>query len=100
MKGSRNNLVIILGINLKKLYLNKFLNYFKNIVLNISKKIDNSLTLKSNDENLLFSFSNLNYLVGLNINKYYKYNINFYILVKFKNNKNMNFKYIYEKIFF
>lgn len=100
LRGSRNNLIVILGLNLKKIYIQKFLNYFKNIVLNISRKIDNSVILKSNRENILFSFSNLNYLLGLNINKYYKYNINLFILIKFKDNKNINFQNIYEKIFF
>lgn len=96
-KGSRNNLNLILGINLKKLYINKFLNYFNNIILYISKNIDNSMVVSSKGDNLLLNFSNLNYILGLNINKYYKYNLSLNILLKFT--KNSNNSQFYEKIF-
>lgn len=55
----------------------------------IRKHVNNGICL---------SFVNLNYLLGLNINKYYKSNLQVHILVKF--NSSTIASNFYEKIFF
>lgn len=99
-RGSRNSLIVVLGVGMQKHLCIKVLNYFKNIIVLLSKKIDHALTITSRPTQILFTFTNLNYLLGLNINKYYKYTVTLNLVFKF--NETLKQKLClksYEKIF-
>lgn len=69
---TRNALIFYAGIsfsNKKKIFTN--LNYLKNVVNPLSMTIDNSFFCNTNINSIKFSFSNVNYLLGLPVERFY-----------------------------
>ena len=85
-KGYRNSLIYTLGITLRKNLIFKGIDYIYNGILPVSKKIDNNIRFSSSKDYSYskISFSNLNYLLGLNIYNYYNLSLEFNYIIKFK----------------
>jgi|688.fasta_scaffold599737_2 hypothetical protein len=70
---SKNSLIFYVGITFNNNYLiYKILNYLLNIVSLISKKTDDSFIIKRKENNFLYFFKNINYLLGLDFLKFSK----------------------------
>jgi hypothetical protein len=68
----RNSLIFYAGIsfsNKKKIFKN--LNYLKNIVNPVSMNVDNGFLCNTYANSIKFSFSNVNYLLGLPVERFY-----------------------------
>ena len=97
----KNSLIFNLGVTLRKKDIFLSLDYLKNILYNLSKKIDNNLYFKNFKNCYSFKFSNLNYFIGLNNENFYRSNFNFNINLLFCKKKNtLKIKKFYEKLFF
>ena len=93
-KGYRNSLVYTLGIILRKELVFKNIDYLINSIIPLSKKIDNNIRFQSSKDysSCGISFSNLNYLLGLDSYNYYNLSLEFNYIIKFKTNNSFKFK--------
>jgi hypothetical protein len=99
-KGYRNSLIYTLGITLRKSLIFKNIDYLYNGIIPLSKKIDNNIKFNSSKDNSYcrISFSNMNYLLGLDSYSYYNLSLEFNYIIKFKKNclKLKTFKNLYK----
>jgi hypothetical protein len=93
-KGFRNSLVYSLGITLRKELIFKNIDYLFNCIIPLSKKIDNNIRFKSSKDyrSCSISFSNLNYLLGLDSYNYYNLSLEFNYIIKLKKNNSFKLK--------
>lgn len=105
-KGKKS-LTFFFGCTLRKNFLFKNLDYLNSIVFDLTKKIDSNIKYKKLTNGLLYSFSNINYLLGFKSERFFNLNLKINILYNFSSNKKASFKKInfkiinfYEKVFF
>lgn len=105
----KNSLIFFFGCTIRNNSLMKNINYINNIVFNSTKKIDGVLKYKKTKFGFLYSFSNINFLLGFKSERFFNLNIkinifyNFFFKKKGLTNTNyINKKLIdfYEKVFF
>lgn len=105
----KNSLIFFFGCALRnKNFLYMHLNYIFNILFISSKKIDGLLKYKKVNKGFIFSFSNLNHLLGFKSDRFFNINIKINIFFNFfkknenkqVNNFNNNIINFYEKVFF
>lgn len=83
---NRNSLIFKFGLTLRdKSKMFFLINYLNNVVLPYSKTIDNNFMRYKKNNSLFFSFSNVNYLLGFPTEKYYTWNNEIFIELKFNN---------------
>lgn len=99
-KNKRNSLIFNIGITIRNFEIYLYLNYIKNILSNISKKIDNNFLSNLYNCGYYYYFSNLNYFIGLKNNEiFYKLNFNYRINLLLKKKKKINILKLNEKLF-
>lgn len=105
----KNSLTFFFGCTIRKNFLYKQIDYINNIVFNLTKKVDSNMKIKKVDSGFIYTFSNINFLLGFKSERFFnlslKINIfyNFFQKEKYMyklnsfNKKIVNF---YEKVFF
>lgn len=104
----KNSLIFFFGCTIRKNDVLKHLDYINNIIFNLSKKVDGFIKYKTINNGFIYSFSNINLLLGFKSERFFNLNLKINILYNFisKNttlqkfevsNKIINF---YEKVFF
>ena len=105
----KSSLIFLFGCTIRKNFLLKNINYINNVIFNLTKKIDGNIKYKKIDSGFVYTFSNINFLLGFKSERFFNLNIKINIFYNFfKNdkkiykNKNFNKKLInfYEKVFF
>jgi len=101
----KNNIYYQFGCTLnKKKDINKIINYINTVMKFIAWRIDNNLNFILYKKYCVYSFNNLNYLLGLNSSKYFNIKMDYNLIILYNiNNKIINnnkLKAFYEKIFF
>jgi hypothetical protein len=101
----KNNIYYQFGCTLNnKKDINKILNYINSVMKFIAWRIDNNLKLMLYKKYSVYSFNNLNYLLGLNSSKYFNIKMDYNLIVIYNINNqvinNNKLKIFYEKIFF
>lgn len=107
----KNSLTFFFGCTIRKKFISKNLDYINNVIFALSKKVDGFINYKKINSGFVFSFSNINLLLGFKSERFFNLNLKINIFYNFfskndfvkKNsvntldNKIMNF---YEKVFF
>jgi hypothetical protein len=104
----KNSLIFFFGCTIRNSSLLKNINYLNNIVFNSTKKVDGVTKYKKINSGFIYSFSNINFLLGFKSERFFNLNIkinvfyNFFQKKKLNNTKYFNKKLInfYEKVFF
>ena len=101
----KNNIYYQFGCTINNLTkINFIINYINSVMKFIALRIDNNLNLKLYKKYCIYTFNNLNYLLGLNNAKYFNIKMEYNLVVIYNiNNKivnNYKLREFYEKIFF
>ena len=88
----KNNIYYLFGCRLnKKKEINKIINYINSVMKFIAWRIDNNLSLMLYKKYCVYSFNNLNYLLGLNSSKYFNIKMDYNLILIYNiNNKVIN----------
>jgi hypothetical protein len=106
----KNSLTFFFGCTLRNEAILKNLDYINNILFFLTKKIDGVLNYKKINDGFVYSFSNVNFLLGFKSEAFFNLNLKINVFYNFfskkkllldekikKDNKIINF---YEKVFF
>lgn len=101
----KNNIFYQFGCTLNNMNkINNVMNYINSVMRFIATRIDNNLSLMLYKKYCIYTFSNLNYLLGLNSSKYFSIKMEYNLIIIYNidnqvinNNKLRTF---YEKFFF
>jgi len=106
----KNSFIFFFGCTIRKNLIFKNLDYINNIIFFLTKKVDGSIRLKKKKYGFIYSFSNINFLLGFKSERFFNFNIKLNIFYNFfskkklilkqkinEENKIINF---YEKVFF
>jgi hypothetical protein len=106
----KNSLIFFFGCTLRKKYIPKNSDYINNIIFNLTKKVDGSIKYKKISKGFVYSFSNVNFLLGFKSERFFNLNLKINIFYNFFSSekkslklKEINDKAImnfYEKVFF
>jgi len=105
-KNLKNSIILSIGFivnNTSSIYI--VLNYLFNVVSFSSNITDSCLNIKRKQNNFLFFFKNINYFIGLNVDKIHKVDLDFnFLFILKRKDKNFflkkNILNFYEKLFF
>lgn len=107
----KNSLIFFFGCTIRKKLIFKNVDYLSNIIFNLTKKVDGLVKYKKINTGFMYSFSNMNLLLGFKSERFYNISLKINIFYnffsyekkvfnkanKFFNDKILNF---YEKVFF
>ena len=106
----KNSLTFFFGCTLRNKAIFKNLDYINNILFFLTKKIDGALNYTKTKDGFIYSFSNINFLLGFKSETFFNLNLKINVFYNFfskknllvngalkQNNKIINF---YEKVFF
>lgn len=104
----KSSLTFFFGCTIRKNFLMQNANYMNNVVFNLTKKVDGAVKHKKTDSGFLYTFSNVNFLLGFKSERFFNLNIKINVFYNFfqkeKNNKikifNKKIISFYEKVFF
>jgi hypothetical protein len=104
----KSALTFFFGCTIRKIFLIKNVNYMNNIVFNLTRRVDGSIKHRKIDSGFVYTFSNVNFLLGFRSERFFNSNIKINVFynfsqiekknkINFFNKKIINF---YEKVFF
>lgn len=104
----KSSLTFFFGCTIRKNFLIKNINYMNNIVFALTRKVDGSIKHSKVNSGFIYTFSNINFLLGFKSERFFNVNIKINVFYNFfqkkktnkishLNNKIINF---YEKVFF
>lgn len=105
----KSSLTFFFGCTIRKSILLKNINYINNIIFNLTKKVDGVIKHKKTNFGFIYTFSNINFLLGFKSERFFNLNIKINIFYKFSVYKDQYYKNIkfnknlidfYEKVFF
>lgn len=105
----KSSLTFFFGCTVRKHYLLKNIDYINNIIFNLTKKVDGSIKYKKINSGFLYTFSNINFLLGFKSERFFNLNVKINIIYNFFQNEKNKYKIkkfnkslinFYEKVFF
>nr|YP_009308392.1 ribosomal protein small subunit 3 [Paramoeba pemaquidensis]AOS85530.1 ribosomal protein small subunit 3 [Paramoeba pemaquidensis] len=101
----KNNIFYQFGCTLNNINkINNIMNYINSVMKFIAIRIDNNLNLMLYKKYCIYTFNNLNYLLGLNSSKYFSIKMDYNLIIIYNINNqiinNSKLRAFYEKIFF
>lgn len=105
----KNSLTFFFGCTIRKNNLLKNVDYLNNIVFNLTKKVDGVIKYKKIDSGFVYTFSNINFLLGFKSERFFNLNLKINIFYNFFQKEKKDYKTkilnkkiidFYEKVFF
>jgi len=106
----KNSLIFFFGCTIRKNFLSKNIDYIHNILFNLTKRVDGSIKHKKINSGFVYTFSNINFLLGFKSERFFNLNLKINVFYNFfqkekkifyKRNKfNKKLINFYVKVFF
>lgn len=104
----KSSLTFFFGCTIRKNFLIKHINYVNNIIFNLTKKVDGAIKHRKTESGFVYTFSNVNFLLGFKSERFFNLNVKINLFYNFfqKEKKNKIKKFnkriidFYEKVFF
>lgn len=105
----KSSLTFFFGCTIRKNSLFKHIDYINNIIFVLTKKVDGDIKIKKIDSGFIYTFSNINFLLGFKSERFFNLNLKINIFYNFFQKEKKNYKInffnkkiikFYEKVFF